>query len=66
MSAKERQAAYRARLREKFQTQVNLMVHVHQVAGLNELAIFLRQHPELVCDGAMLRDMRTGRLRKVK
>jgi len=66
ISAKERQRAYRQRLSEKYQGQVMCVVHHHQMAGLSELAAYLRDNPGLVCDGAMLRDMRTGKLNKVK
>ena len=66
MSAKERQRAFRQRLAEQYQGQVMCVVHHHQMPGLLELAAFLRQHPELACDGALLREMRTGKYRKIK
>lgn len=62
----ERQRAFRERKREQGFVSVTVMVRADQVPGLVELAKALMHDEHLSCDGAMLRNLRTGRLGKVR
>lgn len=62
-TAKERQAAFRARLAAEGKRPVNGIVHEHQMADVLLLMQMLRDNPDL--EVGLVRNTRTGRYQKL-
>lgn len=62
-TAKERQAAFRARMKAEGKVTVTGIVHEHQMADLMQLMKLLRDNPDL--EVGLVRNTKTGRYRKL-